>query len=265
MKTYYRLINASERKIFWSILLSQTLILIVTWYFLQKPSSNTECYYTIAKNYSFVSPLIVLPKTCISPAGFWLRTNEFIIFSVFFLHVHLSVSYSMKNSWQLFIYMYTFVGLFFNTYQTQKNYQWIQRDAPFFILVAVVLLHLERKPFEDEQMTNRVDKIESENSERQMRLTFLKNQFFTDATAQIEMNDDPIDQVNILNEMNERIKEIESQYQPLEVPSQIPLEQNNKQRFVDRLLDGTLFLLFTFAILSLIVNIVAILSQYYRF
>lgn len=96
-------------------------------------------------------------------------------------------------------------------------------------------------------MIQQAGKIEDENGERQLRFICLNDQFIRDAMKRLDTYDEPVERERIFPEMNDHVDRIKHECQPLELPPQIPVESTQQSMVIDRLLLGTLLLLFSYA------------------
>lgn len=247
MPSYYRFINSSERKRLWSILLCQITIVMISWYSLRKTPSNSECYGILGQNYSSASPLVVIPNECTFSIGFWLRVNHYTMYSVILLFANVSCGYEI-SSWNSFIYVFIWTGLMFNAGRMHNDHSIMNGDAPYLILVLIMVVYLEEKPFFDWEMARQCLNIENENDQRLFQLTRLNDQCSTEALNQLAQCNDTFDREGIFEQPDEQLKKNESNYRPLELPQRARLEQQKKNIFLQGFLLATLFLLFSLAL-----------------
>ena len=249
MSNYYRFINSSERKWFWSMLLSQITIIIISWYFLRKTPSNSECYAILAKDYSFASLLIVMPDECTLTIGFWLRVNHYTMYAVLLLFALVCCNYTI-SSWYSFIYMFIWTGLLLNAGQMHKDHSIISGNAPCLIFVLLMLVHLEQKPFFDWKLVKQSlnDKNETD-------------QCFIEAMNQLTQCNDDFEREEIFRQLDEKVTKTQLKYQSLELLQPVQSQQEKENILFNGFLFGTLFLLFSLALWNYLLLIYQIILR----
>ena len=161
--------------------------------------------------------------------------------------------------------MFTWIGLIFSTYQAHTDSQLIQRDAPFIVLLSVMLLNLERRPFIDWRTTQHAGKIEDENAQRQLQLICLNDQFIRDAMKQLDIHDETVERERIFQEINDNLDRIKRECQPLDLPPQIPLESVQQSMAIDILLRGIPLLLLSYSIWNYVLPFQRLILYRYGF
>ncbi|CAF3376637.1 unnamed protein product, partial [Rotaria sp. Silwood2] len=179
MSSFYRFINWSERKQFWSIVLCQITLVAVSWYYIETIQSNNECSEILRRDYNCLSPYINVPDNCTWWTIFWFRVNRYTVYTVV-LFFNVLNEYKI-SSYHMFMYMYIEVGLIFNADRSNRQSNIFYRDGPLLLCVLLMILYLEKKPFCDMKAMVRSIDIKIVNDERLSALEEANSQCWSEA------------------------------------------------------------------------------------
>ncbi|CAF3002590.1 unnamed protein product [Rotaria sp. Silwood2] len=187
MSSFYRFINWSERKQFWSIVLCQITLVAVSWYYIETIQSNNECSEILRRDYNCLSPYINVPDNCTWWTIFWFRVNRYTVYTVV-LFFNVLNEYKI-SSYHMFMYMYIEVGLIFNADRSNRQSNIFYRDGPLLLCVLLMILYLEKKPFCDMKAMVRSIDIKIVNDERLSALEEANSQCWSEAIGKIRQCD----------------------------------------------------------------------------
>lgn len=246
MPTFYRFINRSERKQLWSIILFEIILVIPTWFYIEKIQQNNECYKTLKRDYDFISLYIDVPHHCTWWNLFWVRINRYTIFIAYMVFIHILLDYFISIRYMM-VHIYICAGLLYNVLEAKQEAYFCYREAPILFHTLTIVLNLENQPFEDSKMTDRWVEIEMENLERSFAQEQAESQCWNEAIYKIRQCDNSDEIKQIIRQTDEEEKRIRMRYPLLDNPVLSPPEQK-KNIFLNIFIHITTFLLCILAV-----------------
>lgn len=244
----YRFINRFERRLLWSIVFVEHMLIILTWYYMEIVHVNNECYKTLRRDSDLISSFrINVPHYCTWQNLLWFRINLYTIYGIYFMFLYLLYGYYISGC---HLFVNTFIEvIFFNKsflFQNLPDEQQdhiIYRHIPVLFHALIIVLNLENQPFWDSDMENPRIKIKKENDERLFAKERAIDRCWKEVISQIRHCNQADKIRKIIRERDEEEEKILARYQLLDYPPSPSQEKKTNRSLTIFIHIATFFLL----------------------
>ncbi len=209
---------------------------------------NDECYQILKEEYYSGSLYLNVPYKCTSWIVFWFRINHYTIYATYMFLIYLVTTYHI-SMYHMVTHLYTSLGLMFHCFETpQKDYIFYYQ-IPTLLHLLVVMLYLEKQPFEDPEMSIQYFHIREENNKRSNAQVEIILQHMNETICKIRQYNNNVDIEEMMQQADEQLEKNLLRCQLLNYPVLSSPEKKKKNIFFIHI---TLFLLIVLALWNII-------------
>jgi hypothetical protein len=247
MPPFYRFINNRERTQLWLILSVQIVLVTFSWYCIEHMLLKDECYQILKEDNYFGSLYIDVPDECKFWTLFWFRINQYTIYTTFIFSYYIVVVYQ-TSIWHILTHGYICIGLMVHCFLIPQQGYIFYYQGPTLLHLLVLVLNLEKQPFEDPEIMIQYGRIREENNERSVAQSELVLDSQNELICKMRQCNTKAEIEEVVRQVDEQLEKNLLRCQLLDYPALALPKEKKKNILFTLFIHLTLFLLIILAL-----------------
>jgi hypothetical protein len=251
MPPFYRFINNRERTQLWLLLSVQIVLVTLSWYCIEHLLLKDECYQILNEDNYSGSLYIDVPDECKFWTLFWFRINHYTLYTTILFSCYILCVYEI-SIWHTMTHVYTCLGLLLHYDQTPQQDNIFYCQGPIHLHLLVLVLNLEKQPFEDPEIMIQYGRIREENNERSVAQSQLRLDSQNELICKMRQCNTKAEIEEVVRQVDEQLEKNLLRCQLLDYPALALPKEKKKNILFTLFIHLTLFLLIVLALWNII-------------